>query len=186
MELWSDSFCNFVKKPIKHVTYSEEIWQKTFLNWRNFYSITKTKSSFNGQNYSYFLTTRSFCLGVIVLTSLIIIRLPLWIPIILESKYFGTFKFISNEFMFNHVISCSFMSFHFISFPKKFESFQIIWNQFQITSKKIGKIPKKLESILKHFHKNWKSSKNFGIISKKNWNQFQIILHQFRNHFASI
>ena len=39
-----------------------------------------------------FLTTRSFCLGVIVLTLLIIVDvviLPLSIPIILESKKFG-------------------------------------------------------------------------------------------------
>ena len=46
MELWSDSFCNFVKKPIKHVTYSEEIWQKTFLNWRKFLLRYKNETLF--------------------------------------------------------------------------------------------------------------------------------------------
>ena len=76
-------------------------------------------------------------------------------PIILESKYFGTFKFISNQFMIIHVTSCSFMSYNIIS--------------IHIISKKCGNHPNNLEFIWNHLKKNWKNSKIFRHQIQKYW-----------------
>ena len=141
-----------------------------------------------------FLTTRSFCLGVIVITSLIIVVVVIVvvshfsIPIILESKKIGksgncarkVFHVISN-----HYISF-FISFYIISYH--FASFQII-----IMSKKIGIISKMIGIFSKIIWKNvgiiskkiGTISKKIGFISKKFGISFCIILVHFVSFWSS-
>ena len=102
-----------------------------------------------------FLTTRSFCLGVIVLTLLIIMVviipfLSFWNPKKLESsKIFGILQnhVRTCQFILTHVILYHFISFCIISYH--FVSFQIILYHFIpfIISIKCGNYPNYLESI---------------------------------------
>ena len=85
-----------------------------------------------------FLTTRSFCLGVIVLTLLIIVViihfLSFWNPIILESNHFGIQSFCNpNILKSNHFGIQSFWNPNSLEFNfGTFISFQIIWNHSNI------------------------------------------------------
>ena len=83
---WSDHFLPYIA-------------QKRDISWH--LDQSKMGNTFTKGQF-FFLTTRWFCLGVIVLTLLILV-IPNLIPIILESKIIGMLQ--------NHVKTCQFISF---------------------------------------------------------------------------